>query len=101
MHVPGSPRLRKGESVLLFLTKRGGHNWVLGMNQGVFDLATTSSGKRQLRQRLAGAALVRKTSNGVREVRAPAISEELHSFVKRVRRLKLRCDKEQGKCRVR
>ncbi len=62
MHVPGSPRLKKGQSVLLFLTQRGGHNWVLGMNQGVFDLATGPGGKRHLRQRLGGAALVRKTA---------------------------------------
>ncbi len=101
MHVPGSPRFSKGQQVVLFLTSRAGHRWVLGMNQGVFDLSKTADGSRVVRQRMAGASLVHKTADGLKPARGPRISQELGGFVQQLEKLRLRCKKEADRCRVR
>ena len=101
MHVAGAPRLRAGERVVLFLTRRQGHRWVLGMNQGVFDLLVGADGKDQVRQRLKGASLVQKTEAGLKPVTARPMAEELGRFLDQVRQTQKTCDKEPGSCRVR
>lgn len=38
--VPSSPRLQAGQEVLIFAGRAGGHNLVVYMNQGLFDVVT-------------------------------------------------------------
>ncbi len=100
MHVAGAPRLRKGERLVLFLEQRQGHRWVVGMNQGVFDLVQ-QDGKAHVRQRLGGAALVKKSAGGLKSVASRPITEELVRFKERVVKARKQCGKEQGRCLVR
>ena len=100
MHVAGAPRLREGERVILFLEKRQGRRWVVGMNQGVFDLVKRD-GEAHVRQRLRGAALVQKTAGGLKSVPSRPITEEIWRFKERVVKARAACAREQGRCLVR
>ena len=100
MHVAGAPRLREGERVILFLEKRQGRRWVVGMNQGVFDLVKRD-GEAHVRQRLRGAALVQKTAGGLKSVPSRPITEEIGRFKERVVKARAACAREQGRCLVR
>jgi hypothetical protein len=43
--VPSSPRLQEGQEVLIFAGRAGGHNLVVYMNQGLFDVVTEDGRK--------------------------------------------------------
>ena len=44
--VVGMPRFTKGERMLLFLVRRPGFYWTLGLQQGKFRLTTDATGRR-------------------------------------------------------
>ena len=101
MQIAGAPRLLEGQRMVLFLTERQGHRWVLGMNQGVFDLVRGADGKSVVKQRLRGAALVEKTGGVLKPVKVHPMTEEAGPFLDRVRQTQKTCKEEPGQCRVR
>lgn len=78
--VRGSPTFRRGQRVLLFLSRRGSHLFVTGMAQGRFALRQTTSGAgtTTVTQPLAGARLF----GTLRALRKPT---PLSQFERRIR----------------
>lgn len=66
MRVSGSPRFHKGDRVLLFLERRGGRRFVVGMKQGAFHVGRNSYGKDVVRPDCTGLILAQKTPAGLR-----------------------------------
>lgn len=54
--VPGTPKFTKGEEVVLFLTKRdgAGYPWVMGLQQGKYNVSADDKGVKQVRNEIEG-----------------------------------------------
>jgi hypothetical protein len=88
MKVSGTAVLPQGQDVVVFTENRGGHRFVVGMQQGLYQIVKNASGKPQVTRALAGLALQEKTVKGMR----PALHahpknqpELLSSFLNRLR----------------
>jgi uncharacterized protein (DUF2141 family) len=58
--VPGTPKFKKGEEVVLFLTKKdgAGYPWVMGLQQGKYSVTSDEQGSKQVRNEYEGLTLV-------------------------------------------
>lgn len=54
--VPGTPNFRKGEEVVLFLTKNdgAGYPWVMGLQQGKYSVTADDQGRKSVRNEIGG-----------------------------------------------
>lgn len=68
MKVSGTAVLPQGQDVVVFTEKRGGHRFVVGMQQGLYQIVKGPVGKLQVTRPLAGLALHEKTVEGMRPV---------------------------------
>ncbi len=61
--VPGMPSFRKGEEVVLFLTRKdaAGYPWVMGLQQGKYTIVTDKNGAKMVRNDLSGTELLSKS----------------------------------------
>ncbi|HEY6572353.1 MAG TPA: hypothetical protein VI198_03465, partial [Candidatus Eisenbacteria bacterium] len=58
--VPGTPNFKKGEEVVLFLTKKdgAGYPWVMGLQQGKYSVTEDERGQKNVRNEIDGLVLV-------------------------------------------
>lgn len=58
--VPGTPTFRKGEEVVVFLTREDatGHPWVMGLQQGKYTVVADKDGMKHVRNDLDGLNLM-------------------------------------------
>ncbi|MEK7315681.1 MAG: hypothetical protein AABZ94_00405 [Candidatus Eisenbacteria bacterium] len=58
--VPGTPTFRKGEEVVLFLTRKdgAGYPWVMGLQQGKYSVTADEHGQKHVRSEIDGLVLV-------------------------------------------
>lgn len=58
--VPGTPSFKRGEEVVVFLTKNdaAGYPWVMGLQQGKYTVSTDENGRKSVRNELEGLTLV-------------------------------------------
>lgn len=58
--VPGTPNFKKGEEVVLFLTRKdgAGYPWVMGLQQGKYSVSEDERGQKNVRNEIDGLALV-------------------------------------------
>lgn len=58
--VPGTPVFRKGEEVVLFLTRKdaAGYPWVMGLQQGKYSVTADEQGQKHVRNEIDGLVLV-------------------------------------------
>ncbi len=94
--VPGMPSFRKGEEVVVFLTRNdaAGYPWVMGLQQGKYTIMTGKDGVKTVRNDLAGTEFVSR--NG-QKTSAPVSSNlPLNAFLDGI---KTSLD-EAGKVRV-
>lgn len=69
--VPGMPRFKNGEEVVVFLTQKDatGYPWVMGLEQGKYTVIQDEKGQKRVRNELSGAqflSLNGKTAEGVK-----------------------------------
>ncbi len=67
--VPGTPTFKRGEEVVVFLTKNdaAGYPWVMGLQQGKYTVSSDEKGRKSVRNELEGLTLLRpdgKTAEG-------------------------------------
>lgn len=76
MRVEGEPSFEEGELVLLFGTRRSGHNvlWPVGMSQGAMQVFERD-GERWVRSQASNLALVEKGSRGQLRAARAAVTE--------------------------
>ncbi|MFT7582212.1 MAG: hypothetical protein ACI9MR_003894 [Myxococcota bacterium] len=72
VHVPGMPRLKVGQTVVLFLEKTTRGHVLCGMGQGVWQVETTESGAQWVTQSTGHVNLMARTPEG-RIVSAQAV----------------------------
>jgi hypothetical protein len=58
--VPGTPSFKSGEEVVVFLTKndRAGYPWVMGLQQGKYNVSTDEKGLKSVRNEIDGLTLI-------------------------------------------
>jgi hypothetical protein len=58
--VPGTPTFKKGEEVVVFLSRNdvAGYPWVMGLQQGKFSVSQDESGMKKVRNELGGLRLM-------------------------------------------
>lgn len=69
--VPGMPRFKNGEEVVVFLTQKdaAGYPWILGLEQGKYTVIQDEKGQKRVRNELAGGeflSLNGKATEGVK-----------------------------------
>jgi len=79
--VPGTPSFKKGEEVVVFLTKNdtAGYPWVMGLQQGKYTVTSDEKGQKSVRNELDGLVLLApdgKTTEG-----GPSRAQPLQSFL--------------------
>jgi len=101
MRVSGAPSFNQGARVVLFTEQRGPDRFVVGMRQGVYEVASDSAGRATVRADLSGLALARKGPDGsIKLVRRPATTPlPLGDFVARIKQTIATCDTEADRCR--
>ena len=59
--VPGTPTFKRGEEVVVFLTKNdaSGHPWVMGLQQGKYTVSADENGRKSVRNEIDGLTLLR------------------------------------------
>ncbi|RJO64592.1 MAG: hypothetical protein C4523_17940 [Myxococcales bacterium] len=67
MRIPGTPRLAKGDDVVLFLKSDGQYHFLRGMGQGLFAV-TAENGVETAVQKLEGAAVLAPDAAGKQAV---------------------------------
>jgi hypothetical protein len=74
--VPGMPRFRTGEEVVVFLTQKdaAGYPWVMGLEQGKYTVTSDGKGNKSVRNELGD--LLRLLPDGKMD-KSPAVSPEL------------------------
>ena len=79
--VPGMPTFHKGDEVVLFLTKKdgAGYPWVMGLQQGKYDVTADEKGNKRVRNELGDLSLV--TPNGKAAAPENGKPQELQSFL--------------------
>ena len=84
-HIPGMPRFRAGQEVLLFLERTSGGHIFTGLGQGVFRLRRDpASGEALATRRLNGVGLVDRDATGASAIRhssAPVVDHPLHHLM--------------------
>ena len=89
MRVSGSPMFRKGDEVLLFTERRGGHSYVVGMTQGAYRISRDARGGATVRVNLGGVSLARRTPSGLRLTRGHDVKgprqHDLPAFISRIK----------------
>ncbi len=80
--VPGTPKFKKGEEVVLFLTKKdgAGYPWVMGLQQGKYSVTTDEQGSKHVRNEFdEGLSLV--TPGGKAREAEAGKAQPLQSFL--------------------
>jgi len=80
--VPGTPAFRKGEEVVLFLTKNdgAGYPWVMGLQQGKYSVTSDDQGRKSVRNEIGG-ELTFVTPGGKATEADAAKAQPLQSFL--------------------
>lgn len=79
--VPGTPSFKKGEEVVVFLTKNdtAGYPWVMGLQQGKYTVTSDEKGQKNVRNELDGLILL--TPDGKTTEGGPSRAQPLQSFL--------------------
>ena len=79
--VPGTPTFRKGEEVVVFLTKNdaSGHPWVMGLQQGKYTVSADEKGRKSVRNEIDGLTLLRPDGKTSEETSSKA--QPLQAFL--------------------
>jgi hypothetical protein len=84
--VPGMPKFRTGEEVVVFLTKKdaAGYPWVMGLEQGKYTITSDARGQKSVRNELG--ELNRLLSSGKMD-ESPTVSSDLplRAFLDRIK----------------
>jgi hypothetical protein len=80
--VPGTPSFRQGEEVVVFLTKNdaAGYPWVMGLQQGKYNVSADEKGRKSVRNELDG-GLTLLSPNGKATPGEPAEPQPLQAFL--------------------
>jgi hypothetical protein len=103
MRVAGTVDLMPDTRVLLFIQKRRGHHYVVGMRQGAMRLEKNAKGKELVIKDLGNMALARRSGEETRlqlyHARANEPPQTLERFVDRIRDAVKRCKSQPARCR--
>ena len=69
--VPGTPRFRNGEEVVVFLTQKDatGYPWVMGLQQGKFSVVQDEKGQKRVRNELSGVEFLSLNGKSAQDVK--------------------------------
>jgi hypothetical protein len=79
--VPGTPSFKKGEEVVVFLTKNdgAGYPWVMGLQQGKYSVSADEKGRKNVRNEMDGLRLL--SPNGKATEGEAAAPQPLQAFL--------------------
>jgi hypothetical protein len=79
--VPGTPSFKKGEEVVVFLTKNdgAGYPWVMGLLQGKYSVSADEKGRKNVRNEMDGLRLL--SPNGKATEGEAAAPQPLQAFL--------------------
>jgi len=88
MKVFGAPSFAKNEEVVLFVERRGGAHYVVGMAQGKLRVYTDASGHKRLRRNLSEVGYTRPPTDAERKLSNIETIDELAVEVERLSRIR-------------
>jgi hypothetical protein len=103
MWVSGSPSFTVGEMALLFLERRGGHRFTVGMSQGIYRILRDRGGRSTVERRLEGLSLATPASGGY-ALETPGVAaadaQLLVPFLDRVKGSIAICARDRHACEI-
>ncbi|MFH1131125.1 MAG: hypothetical protein V1754_07305 [Pseudomonadota bacterium] len=93
MRVSGSPKMRRGDQTILFIEKRGSHRYVVGMQQGVFQIYQDIAGQAKVRRDLHGVTFTKST-----KPRTDFTPTLLNDFVTQIHQTISTCNLDKSRC---